>query len=235
MWHWPATACQDRRYSGHARRTLCCDCIPLSGVPLRVTPDAAPVLKRRCDGYFNGSRRNLESMAVSRYRENHRVDLIPVDLPTPEEDFFSNNRDLHQRIERTCPDYCRLVDWHGQFVREYGFAYLNSEHCSNLFSKLDEVIVTAIDRLLDRSKLTELNKLWTRTEELRDRAMMKNIENHCRQGSFGRAAFLVGAAHRQSLIEISRSESGAASSTIKWDFAGFLEESHLTAAHNEQL
>ena len=33
--------------------------------------------------HFNGNRRsNLESTAVSHYREKHRVDLVPVDLPT---------------------------------------------------------------------------------------------------------------------------------------------------------
>lgn len=65
---------------------------------------------------------------------------------------------------------------------------------------------------------------------------MKNIEDHCRQASFSTAAFLVGAAHRQSIIDLSPSEPGAASSTIQWDFAGFLEEPNLTVArHNEEL
>lgn len=102
------------------------------------------------DDYFNGNRRNLESTAVSRYRENHRVDLIPVDLPTPEQDFFTNNRDLHERIERTSPEYCRLVDWHSQYVSRHGFAYLNSEHCSALFSQLHDAMLAAVDELADR-------------------------------------------------------------------------------------
>jgi hypothetical protein len=185
--------------------------------------------------HFNGNRRNLESTAVSRYRENHRVDLIPVDLPTPEQDFFTNTRDLDERIGRTSPEYCRLINSHSQYVSAYGFAYLNSEHCSKLWSQIHGATLAAIEELAE-PRLAELYDLWIRTNELRDRAMMKNIENHCRQTSFSSAAFLVGAAHRQSIIDLSRTKPGAASSTIQWDFAGFLEEPNLTVArHNEEL
>src|SRR5436189_2424507 len=188
------------------------------------------------DAYFNGDPGNLDAIAVSRYCENHNVDLIPVDLPTPEGDFFANDRDLHRRIERTSPDYRRLVDWHSQNVTAHGFAYLNSKDCSDLFSQLHEAMLAAIEKDVDHRLLAEVYDLWIRTNELRDKGMMKNIENHCRQASFGSAAFLVGAAHRQSIINLSRRAPGAASSTIQWDFAGFLEEPNVAVArHNEEL
>ena len=183
------------------------------------------------DAYFNGDPGNLEAIAVGRYCENHNVDLIPVDLPTPEGDFFANDRDLHRRIERTSPDYRRLVDWYSQNVSAHGFAYLNSKDCSDLFSQLHEAMLAAIEKDVDHRLLAEVYDLWIRTNKLRDKGMMKNIENHCRQASFSSAAFLVGAAHRQSIINLSRSEPAAASSTIQWDFVGFLEtESHSGAA-----
>jgi len=131
------------------------------------------------DDYLTGSRSNLESAAVSRYRAEHVVVLVPVDLPTPEADFFTNNRDLFERIERTSPDYCRLVDWHSQYVRAHGFAYLNSEHCRDLFSQLRQATDSAIESLADQ-RLAELYDLWIRTNTLRDKTMMRNIENHCR-------------------------------------------------------
>src|SRR3989475_1402742 len=181
--------------------------------------------------YLNGTHAKLEPTAVSRYRENHRIDLIPVDLPTPDEDFFAKHRDLHRRIERTSPDYCRLVDFYSQNVSAHGFAYLNSKDCSDFFSQLHEAILDAIEKDVDHRRLAEVYDRWIRTEELRDREMVRNIENHCRQASFSSAAFLVGAAHRQSIIALSRSAPAAASSTIQWDFAGFLEaESHSGAA-----
>jgi hypothetical protein len=187
------------------------------------------------DDHFNGSRRNLESTAVARYRDTHPVVLIPVDLPTPDEDFFANSRDLHNRIERTSPEYCRLVDWHSHYVSARGFAYLNSEHCSDLFSQVHEAILAAIETLADH-RLAEHYDSWIRADEVRERAMMNSIENHCREASFSRAAFLVGAAHRRSIIDLSRREPAAASSTIEWDFTGFLEEPNLTVTrHDEEL
>jgi len=51
------------------------------------------------DDYINnGTRRNLESTAVRRYRELQDVDLVPVDLPTPEADFFADNEGLYERV-----------------------------------------------------------------------------------------------------------------------------------------
>ena len=204
----------------------------------RITPE---VIFLECppaafDNYLNGTHAKLEPTAVNRYREIHPVDLIPVDLPTPDEDFFAKHRDLNRRIERTSPDYRRLVDWHSQNVTAHGFAYLNSKDCSDLFSQLHEAMLAAIEKDVDHRLLAEVYDLWIRTNELRDKGMMKNIENHCRQASFSSAAFLVGAAHRQSIINLSRRAPGAASSTIQWDFAGFLEEPNVTVArHNEEL
>jgi hypothetical protein len=184
---------------------------------------------------FNPSRNNLESTAVSRYCENHHVDLIPVDLPTPEADFFTRTEVLFEAIEKRSPDYCRLVDWHSQYVSRHGFAYLNSQYCSDLSSKLHEAIQAAIDEF-DDHRLAESCALWIGTNERREREMMKNIENHSRHASFRRAAFLVGAAHRQSIIDLSRGGPGADSSTIEWDFVGFIVEQALTESrHNEEL
>ncbi len=199
----------------------------------RITPE---VIFLECppaafDNYLNGTHVKLEPAAVNRYRAIHSVELIPVDLPTPEAALFAKHRDLNRRIERTSPDYRRLVDWHSQNVSARGFAYLNSKDCSDLFSQLHEAMLAAIEKDVDHRLLAEVYDLWIRTNELRDRGMMKNIEKHCRQASFSSAAFLVGAAHRQSIINLSRSAPGAASSTIQWDFAGFLEtESHSGAA-----
>jgi hypothetical protein len=188
------------------------------------------------DDQVNGDHGNLESTAVNRYRENHHVDLIPVDLPTPDADFFAKHQHLSRRVERTSADYRRLVDWHSENVSACGFAYLNSKDCSDLFSQLHEAILTGIEKDVDRRLLAEVYDLWIRTNELREKGMMKNIQNHCQQAPFSRAAFLVGAAHRRSIIDLSRREPGAASSVIEWDFAGFLEEPNVTVArHDEEL
>jgi hypothetical protein len=175
------------------------------------------------DDYLSGSRRNLESTTVRQYRLTHHVDMVPVDLPTPDDDFFRNDRELHKRIERRSPEYRRLVDWHGQYVSAYGFVYLNSEYCSTLFAELHEAILTAIAELGDR-QLDDLYELSNRTSELRDKAMVASIENYWSQTSFSNGAFLVGA----SAVDKRHctAHSGGDSFSLQWDFAGFLETPH---------
>lgn len=171
--------------------------------------------------FSNGARNNLESIAVNRYRELHDVDLVPVDLPTPDAEFFWNIEGLHKEIRSRSPDYCRLLSWDRQYVETYGFAYLNSEHCCALVSDLHAARFATLDDIVDQ-RLVEIYKLWTSTNELRDEAMLKNIESYCMRTSFRLGAFLVGAAHRQSIIEKSVEHTGAASSPIQWEFSGFL-------------
>src|SRR5882762_9614294 len=72
-------------------------------------------------------------------------------------------------------------------------------------------------------RLTELYERWIGTNERREKHMMNSIDDYCRKSTFSKGAFLVGAAHRQSLIDKSREQRGADSSTIQWDFPGFLE------------
>ena len=92
----------------------------------------------------NCSQRNLESMAVRQYREGRQVQLVPVDLPTPTGDFFSNFEELRRRIRQVSLEYRRLMKWDDDCIRESGFAYLNSEHCSELWSDVYKEIVSTI-------------------------------------------------------------------------------------------
>jgi hypothetical protein len=188
----------------------------------RISPDVIflEIPSAVFDDYLDGTRGNLESTAARRYRDIHHVELVPVDLPTPEEEFFTNNQNLYERVEKATSEYCRLIDWNNQYVSAYGFAYLNSDRCGKLWSELHEVMLTTLVGIGEH-RLVELYESWKRTNELRDKVMMKNIQEYCTLNTFDNGAFLVGAAHRQSIIELSREGSG--SSTFQWDFSGFLD------------
>src|ERR1043166_5752068 len=177
--------------------------------------------------YLNATGKELESAAVSRYREIQLVDTVPVDLPIPDAELFQflgDNEYLFKTIERRSPEYCRLVDEDSQEVREHGFAYLNSERCGTIGSKVHEAARAAIEELA-YPRLSELYERWIGFNQRREKHMMKSIEDYCRKTTFSNGVFLVGAAHRQSLIGKSREQRGADSSVIQWDFAGFLETS----------
>jgi len=159
----------------------------------------------------------LESASVSRYRENSIVELVPVDLPTPKSRFFSDYRYLQETIEGKSPDSRRLIMWNKNYVRDHGFAYLNSEHCSKMWSEIYADERAVIGKIKDQ-RLTEIFEIWNKTIELRENEMMKNILKYCDENSFERGLFLIGAAHRQSIIEKSKEWSEKYPNPIQWDF-----------------
>ncbi len=165
------------------------------------------------------SRQRLESKAVGRYRASHQVDLVPVDLPTPGEDFFNNNQYLFERVEQSSHEFRRLIDLHVSYVGAYGFAYLNSEYCSNLWSDVYKDILSTIRRI-DDVRLVELYELWIKTNDLRDQEMIKNVRNYYRTSTVEKGVILVGASHRQSIIDKSREQSAVHSTSIQWHFDG---------------
>jgi hypothetical protein len=171
-----------------------------------------------CD-FDAGTRENLESKAARQYREYNQVELVPVDLHTPAESFFTDNRYLFQRIEGKSCEYRRLMTWHSNYVRDLGFSYLNSEHCSKHWSDIYSEMLTTI-RTIDEPRLTELYELWKKTIEDRDEEMMKNIRRYCSDNSFEKGLFLVGAAHRQAIIDKSKEQLGDDPTGIQWRFAG---------------
>jgi len=167
--------------------------------------------------YISRAQNNLESRAVIEYSKNHSVELIPIDLPTPDQSFFTKNRYLFERIEGNSSEYRRLMDWYINYVRDYGFAYLNSDHYSKNLSELKDVILDTIQKIGD-PKITELYELWNKTNELRDIEMMEKIHKYSCGSSFEKAVFLIGAAHRPSIIEKAQQHASRKPGYVKWDF-----------------
>lgn len=175
------------------------------------------------DDYLSGTRSNLESVAVNRYREHHQVEVIPVDLPSAETAIPANLPVLFDKVASTGPDYDHLARFHRRHTNAHGLMYLNSEACDAYFSKQREVILAGIAQLADPG-LAEAYELWMKLHDRREIAMMENVEKHCRHLSFSTYVFLVGAAHRKSIIRLSRKEPRHGASTIQWAFLGATEE-----------
>jgi hypothetical protein len=169
--------------------------------------------------YCDGPRSNLESTAVNQYRALHQVNLVPVDLPTPSAEFFSNMEEVRRSIRSRSVDYCRLVSWEEQYVEAYGFAYLNSAHYCTLIAEIHAARVAALAEIGD-PRLMEIYELFTSTNERRDDAILGHIESYCIGTSFHSGVLLVGAAHRKSLSQKSAALSGPEPYPIQWDFVG---------------
>jgi hypothetical protein len=175
------------------------------------------------DYYENYSRQNLESKAVREYRQGHRVALVPVDLPTPTDDFCSNHEYMRQRLREESPEYRRLMKGDSECVRGYGFAYLNSESCSEPWLNVYQDMASTMESISD-PRVVEICDWWSKTQYRREKEMVENMRRYCRDNVFDRSVFLIGAAHRQAVIELSRDEAEIDSTRMQRHFADYLSQ-----------
>jgi hypothetical protein len=168
------------------------------------------------DFYLSRRRENLESEAVHLFLDScPKTNLIPTDLPTPAREFFEDHEQLCMRVRDASPRYRQLLSLDRDRLSAYGFAYLNSDYCSQHWSDVRVEILDAVRRIGD-PRWSEVQEAWDNTNELREVEMMRNIQEYCAQNSFERGVVLVGAAHRRSLIEKFRNQS-----EVNWSLQEF--------------
>lgn len=205
----------------------------LFGILVRLRPEVIflELPPNAFDQFFTTcTKSNLESIAVRLYREGKNVELIPVDLPEPDDQFFSEYEHLQERIDNESRDSRRLLTWYRNYVHDHGFAYLNSEHCNDMWSQIHSDELTTIQRLGDQS-LTRIFDRWKETISLREDEMMRNIHLSSKTMTFAKAVFLVGAAHRQSIIDKALQCTDAPQDNIHWDF--LLEANSIDYLRNQ--
>jgi hypothetical protein len=175
------------------------------------------------DYYYQNSNR-IELKAVRLYRESHRAKPVPVDLQIQSGDFSDDDtRYLFRRVEAENREYCRLVDLNSASKRDRGFPYLNSEQSSELWSDIYRAIESSIKRMGD-ARLIGIYKSWVEINDRRENTMLENILKYCGENTFEKGVFLVGAAHRQPIIEKSREPIVGDSTRIQWDFDGWMSQ-----------
>lgn len=173
------------------------------------------------DWYYSlfNTRSNLESIAVRQYCEKQPfAKLIPVDM-TVDDDFIDSHEEWFEEIASINPEMCRLLDANMRDQEDIGFPYLNSDRCGQRWVEIYAAIKDAIDGL-DDPVLIERFESWNNTHEQRDQAMISNIRQYCREHEFERGVFLIGAAHRRSIIEKLRKAESDEEDHLEW---GWLE------------
>jgi hypothetical protein len=204
--------------AGHANVAELCailESIQPEVIFLEVPPEAF-------NNYCENSQK-LEAKAVRQYRVAHQVEPVPVDLPTPEREFFESHEQLHSTSRETSSQYRQLLRLETDRVKAYGYAFLNSEYYCELRSEIDQEMFSTIGKIGD-SRLTEIQESWNRTNDLREKEMIANILRYCRGNTFDRAVFFIGAAHRQAIIEKAREQTAAVSTNIQWDFDDWMSQ-----------
>jgi hypothetical protein len=165
-------------------------------------------------------RSNLESNAVNRYLELHSAELVPVDVYEVPEDFDAENERLFQKFDAVGSEYRMRIDQNSRHIERYGFAYLNSKYCIDFWLDLYELMDVEIDKIGEK-ELLRTYECWKDVNEHREREMIKNIQKYSEEHEFNTGIFLIGSAHRRSIIEKSESLSLRNSVTLDWNFESY--------------
>lgn len=183
----------------------------------RVSPDVvfAEIPKSHAARYANGSHGTLESRAIADYSQRHQVTVVPVDRDEPSEEFFRVTRELFELVERRSRDYRNLVDLQSERSARGGFRYLNSAESAQSAASIRNEVRDTID-WMRAPELHAVHEMWIAEIELRDQQMLANIARYAATSAFATAVFLVGAAHRQSIVEKVASSPGVDRSSVQW-------------------
>ena len=88
--------------------------------------------------------------------------------------------------------------------------------------KVNAEINAALEHI-GNAELLRGYKTWTDAHEHREQEMMKNIQHYSDAHAFNTGVFLLGAAHRRSIMEKAANLSGGSSSSIEWNFGDYGE------------
>lgn len=100
-----------------------------------------------------------------------------------------------------------------------GFAYLNSNECVQAWADIYQEAHETIE-YIGSPRLRDMYARLRSLNERRDLEMLRNIYAYCAAAAHDRGAFLVGAAHRKSLLEKIRDADDVSTSCIEWDLDG---------------
>ena len=155
--------------------------------------------------YISNTRKNLETDAIKKYSENHKVEQVPVDSDNlPSATFFQDYKFMISRIESLVDingfNFRDFIDRNKRYKEIYGFQYLNSIFSININIEINDAIKNGLEKI-NNERLFQINKSLKEVDDKRENEMLLNIYNYSKEHNFNTAIFTVGAAHRKSIIE----------------------------------
>jgi len=154
----------------------------------------------------------LEVKCIKRYSEGHNIKHIAVDddkiseLPTASINFMLktfNKYDVYREIEKE--QYL--------LANQFGFTFLNSQKCSNLFIKKK-----ATEQHLLNLGIRDIYRRFYDEQDKRELVMLNNIYKYSKENKYNQAVFLLGAGHRNSIMQKTKECDKASALKLNWTF-----------------
>ncbi|MCI2808175.1 hypothetical protein [Eoetvoesiella caeni] len=196
----------------------CANLAELQTILERLQPDVifAEIPTANLTDYLGGSHGNLEPAAVALYRKRRPVDVVPVDLNQPSDEFFRKSKEMFKMVERTSPKYRRLMDQNSLDTHDHGFPYLNSDRCAQAWVAIYDEVRATVEWIGD-DRLRQIYALWSEINDRRETGMLENINGYCIRCALSHGVFLIGAGHRKAMVEKVQEQRGAGTPGVSWN------------------
>lgn len=168
--------------------------------------------------YYNeeNSFNSLEVQCIKKYIQNHDIKHIPVDIIT---NFNYKEWDFMFKTFRKYHVYKQIIKEHCELRDKDGFAYLNSEKCLELFDKIKMTEKQLIEfSEINKNELLRIYNSFHKEHDKRENAMLLNIYNYSKEYQYNQAVFLLGYAHRKSIIEKIKAYKPTENFKLNWTF-----------------
>lgn len=155
--------------------------------------------------YLEKTRTSLETQAIISYIASYNANHILVDSENlPSQSFFREHENVYKRIEGLADingfNYRNAVDCNKHFAATHGFNYLNSDHCVTYNERIREAIDLALKKL-NHERFFQIENEWRMINDRRENEMLENIYKYSNADNYKSGVFLLGAAHRKSIIK----------------------------------
>ena len=159
----------------------------------------------------------LEVKCIKKYLRNHNIKHIPVDIDVSPN--LSNDEiDYMFNAFKKYDVYKKLDDELHLLIAQEDFTYLNSKKCSKLFDKMKIIEKNLITFHPNRNILFRIYKLFYEEHDNRENVMLQNIYNYSKENQYNQAVFLIGSAHRNSIMQKIQEYERKEKLKLKWTF-----------------
>lgn len=143
---------------------------------------------------------SLEVGSIKKYLQKHNIRQIPVDIDASENLTNAELKYMFEAIKKYNV-YKELEDEQYRMIIQDGFTYLNSKNCEELFEKRKVEENTILEFEMDKNRLLGIHKSFYEEQYIRENEMIKNIYKYSKENHYHQAVFLIGSAHRKSIVE----------------------------------
>lgn len=171
--------------------------------------------------YYNdvqNSSISLEIQCIKKYLQDHNVKHIPVDIEPNQYLSFSEWDYMFDTFKKY-DVYKKIVKQHCALRDVEGFAYLNSKKCLELFDEMKIAEKQLIEFSgINKNTLLQIHQLFHKEHDNRENAMLLNIYNYSKENQYDKAVFLLGYAHRKSMMQKIQGNEKKENLKLNWTF-----------------